>query len=240
MKEATFDPAKECKFYFRCNRAGSKDFVVLYSTGTPYSFIYQEFAANIYRYEGEKKVFIPLILAYNSNVLTVSITKELSNVDQGEYYFELYNVNTEQTWIATMCEFHNGRFDGVSSVTETLTVNTEGEVIEITIQSPSYSLSVSTQTTTATLTPDGSYDAFSLTAQTTALTIANPSTDYANFDGFMIRVYTAGAQTLTFGNKYRAQGEAFPATTTAGKVMIITAIRDSATDKYDTRFSEEV
>lgn len=103
------------------------------------------------------------------------------------------------------------------------------------------SITVLTQTTTTTLTPDGSYDAYELTAQASALTIANPSTDYANFDGFMARITDNGtARALTFGDKYRAQGEALPTTTTLGKVMIITALRDSTNDKYDTRFTEEV
>lgn len=134
MREATFDPAKECKLYFRCNRTGSKDIVVYYSDGTPYSFIYEEFEANIYRYEGERKIYISLSVSYNSNRLTVSISKDQSNVNQGEYYFELYNVNTDQTWIATMCRFHNGRFDGVSNDTSSLTVNTQGEVLNLTLE----------------------------------------------------------------------------------------------------------
>lgn len=134
MKEATFDPARECKMYFRCNRNGSKDFVLSYADGTPYSFIYDEFEANIYKYEGERKVFIQLPIIYDANRLTISITESLSNVNQGEYYFELFNVISRQTWIATMCIFHNGHFDGVTNNTETLTVNTQGEVINITIQ----------------------------------------------------------------------------------------------------------
>lgn len=141
MKEATFDPARECKMYFRCNRNGSKDFVLSYGDGTPYSFIYDEFQANIYKYEGERKVFIQLPITYNANRLTISITESLSNVNQGEYYFELFNVASGQTWIATMCIFHNGRFDGVTRNTESLTVNTQGEVINITIEASSSSTS---------------------------------------------------------------------------------------------------
>jgi hypothetical protein len=134
MKEATFDPARECKLYFRCNRTGSKDIVVSYSDGSPYSFIYEEFEANIYKYEGERKVLIPLTVSYNSNRLTISISKSQSNINQGEYYFELYNAYTDQTWIADICRFHNGRFDGVSNDSATLTVNTQGEVLSLTLE----------------------------------------------------------------------------------------------------------
>lgn len=103
-----------------------------------------------------------------------------------------------------------------------------------------YTISVSADETLTTLTPNGVFDAYELTAQVTELDIANPSVDYANFDGFILRIYSAGAQTLTFGGKYRAQGAALPATTTAGKVMILTALRDSGADKYDVKFSIEV
>lgn len=126
------------------------------------------------------------------------------------------------------------------STSLTIPVNLSGTALTMSVSLGGSPLNVYTGTTLTTLTPDGSYDAYELTAQASALTIANPSTDYANFDGFMARVYTASAQTLTMQSKYRALGEAFPASTTAGKVMVITAVRDSTTDKYDTKISIEV
>lgn len=101
-------------------------------------------------------------------------------------------------------------------------------------------ISVDTSATLTTLTPNGLFDAYELTAQAEALTIANPSTDYANFDGFILRIYSASSQTLAFGDKYRAQGTALPASTTAGKVMVFVFLRDNSTDKYDVKFSIEV
>lgn len=103
-----------------------------------------------------------------------------------------------------------------------------------------YTISVSADETLTTLTPNGVFDAYEITAQASALSIANPSTDYANFDGFILRIYSAGAQTITFENKYRAQGTALPSATTSGKVMVFTFLRDSGTDKYDVKFSIEV
>lgn len=176
---------------------------------------------------GENKLRIEV------NATRAGVTKQ-DNV----FFGTLYSSVEDHTWLNGDWEFHNGKYDGVTE-SDTITIAENGDNITITV-SGEQSISVLTQTTTATITPDGIYDAYALTAQVTALTLANPSTDYPNFDGFMARIYTAGAQTLTLGNKYRAQGEAFPATTTAGKVMIITAIYDSATDKYDTRISIEV
>jgi hypothetical protein len=239
MKAATFDPAKRLDLYFRCNRSGSKDFVFTNEDGSAHSLIYLDFTFNIYQNQGERKVYITLPLAYNQNTLTASITKALSNINEGEYYYELYNVDTEETWLCGDAIFHNGKFDGVTE-TEDITIITGGESIAVTVSVPGYSLSVSTITTTTTLTPNGSFDAYEVTAQSGPLTIANPSTDYANFDGFMVRFYTASSQTLALGNKYRAQGEAFITSTTAGKFHILTAIFDSTNNKYDTRISVEV
>jgi len=136
-KQATFDPAKRLDLYFRCNRSGSKDFVFAYSDGTPYSFIYQEFTFNIYRSQGERKVLITLPLVYASNTLTTSITKALSNINEGEYYYELYNTNTEETWLCGDANFHNGKFDGVSTDSNALTVQINGETIAISVSAVS-------------------------------------------------------------------------------------------------------
>lgn len=133
-KQATFDPAKRLDLYFRCNRAGSKDFVFAYSDGTPYSFIYQEFTFNIYRNQGERKVLITLPLVYASNTLTASVTKVLSNINEGEYYYELYNTDTEETWLCGDANFHNGKFDGVNSDQNSVTVSINGETIAITLE----------------------------------------------------------------------------------------------------------
>lgn len=133
-KQATFDPAKRLDLYFRCNRAGSKDFVFTYSNGSAYSFIYQEFTFNIYRNQGERKVLITLPLVYASNTLTASITKSLSNINEGEYYYELYNTDTEETWLCGDANFHNGKFDGVNADQNSVTVSIDGETIAITLE----------------------------------------------------------------------------------------------------------
>ena len=88
----------------------------------------------------------------------------------------------------------------------------------------------STTTSTATLTPSpANYDVYTLTAQAAALTIANPTGTINIGDTIAIYVYTAAAQTLTFGNYYEAYGAALPTTTTAGKKMLITLQADTAT-----------
>lgn len=126
-----------------------------------------------------------------------------------------------------------------------LPAGTDGHVLTLASGIPSWAAptsgSISTQTSTATLTPSPSYDCFELTAQAEALTIANPSPAYGNFEIFVVRIKDNGtARALTFGNKYRAQGSALPTTTTISKVMNLVFMYDSTADKYDVKWSEEV
>lgn len=134
MNKATFDPARRLDLYFRCDRAGSKNFVFAYSDGTPYSFIYEEFQFYIYRYQGEKKVLLELLTVSNQSTLTSSITVAQSNIDAAEYYYELFNSQTNETWLCGDAIFHNGKFDGVSTDTENVTIQINGEEINITLE----------------------------------------------------------------------------------------------------------
>lgn len=158
MKEATFDPAKELTLYFRCNRAGSKNFVFTHSDGTAYSFIYDELELNIYKNQGDKKKLISLThisgIALSSNTVTATVTKALTNIPEGEYYWELYRTDLEETWLTGDAIFHNGKFDGVTD-SATLTINEAGEsvVIQITESGTTLATLGTTLQTAATDTP---------------------------------------------------------------------------------------
>lgn len=81
--------------------------------------------------------------------------------------------------------------------------------------------SIST-TSTATLTPNvDSYDQFVITAQSTALLIANPTGNSSgSLNGFMIDLEDNGtARALTFGNLYTSTFVTLPTTTILGKRM---------------------
>lgn len=239
-RQATFDPAKDLTLYFRCNRAGSKVFTFVRSDASAYSFVYLELQLNIFNYHGEKSPIISLEfgsgLSVTNNQVTASITKALSNINEGEYYFELYRPDIEKTWICGDAIFHNGKFDGVNSDSASITVEENGETIEITVNdgqvlnTRSYS-----QTTATTVTPDiDNYDAIGITAQASAITIANPTGTPVNFNGFVIRIKDNGtARAITFDSKYRAVGAALPTTTTINKTLYIAFTYNSADDKYD-------
>lgn len=230
MKQATFDPARRLDLYFRCSRAGSKNFVFTYSDGSAYSFIYQEFQFNIYRYEGEKKVLLNLLTFTNQNTLTSQITVSQSNISEGEYYYELFNTDTDETWLCGNAIFHNGKFDGVNSETSDITIQINGETISITLEvtpssgsvssfssgnlSPLFTTSVDTATTTPALT-------FTLVNQNANLVYAGPATAPASAPTFRALVAadlpsdssaywkTAGTVTLTANNTISGSGSGF-------------------------------
>lgn len=178
-----------------------------------------------------------------AGTLTVLLTAAKSQtIDAGGYYFEI-NYALSGVNYPLIHGIHN-LLDQLNDqeATDSLTVNVTmgGTNVDVNVTLTGSQPTISTIASTATLTP-GSYDAYEITAQAEALTIANPSTDYGNFITFAIRLKDNGtARALNFGNKYRAQASALPTTTTLGKVMIIMALRDSTADKYDTIFTEEI
>ena len=95
-------------------------------------------------------------------------------------------------------------------------------------------VNVQSTASTATLTPTYSNDVAEVTAQSAALTIANPSGTAVDGHGLVIRIKDNGtARALTWGSDYRAIGVTLPTTTVLGKQHYIACIRNSAAGKMD-------
>jgi hypothetical protein len=238
--EITFDPSKPLKVYFRCNRAGQITFVFNYSGGSAYSFIYRELELNIYNFAGEKKKLLSLTigagLTVTNNRVRAAVTSSQTNLNEGQYYIELYRPDLEKTWTSGDAIFHNGKFDGVSNTEETIVISEDGDTVNITLdEEESFNTRTSSQPTAAILTPDiDNYDMAVITAQAEALLIANPTGTPVNGNAFVIRIKDEGiAIAITFGNKYRAIGSALPTTTTANKTLYFCFVYNSAEDFYD-------
>jgi hypothetical protein len=92
-------------------------------------------------------------------------------------------------------------------------------------------------TSVSTLTPEiATYDEFALTAQASALTIANHSTSTpADGDKMLITITPdATPRAFTFGDKYVAKaGVALPTTTTASKTMVMGFRWDAGLAKWN-------
>lgn len=241
MRQATFDPARDLTLYFRCNRAGSKDFVFVRSNGSAYSFIYtDDLELNIYKNQGDKKKLISLTyisgLSLNVNTLTATITSSISNINEGEYYWELFRTDLEKTWLCGDAIFHNGKFDGVLNDSETITVTEDGEDILITIQDNNPLISrVQSVTSAATVTPNADEDdAVKITAQATALLLANPSGTPTEMQGIVIRIKDNGtARAITYGNQYREIGTTLPTTTVISKTIYLAIVWNATDSKWD-------
>lgn len=227
MNKSTFDPAQPLLLYFRCARNGTIDFIFTDSNSNPYSLIYEDIEFHVYQNEGDKKPVFSLTpgngLSFPSTgTVRASVTIAQTNINEGQYYYELYRPDLGKTWIADYAIFHNGRFDGLQENGEGVTVSDGNNEINISVYDGGAfnTRSIST-TSTATLTPNVDlYDLFVISAQAAALTIANPTGTAVLGNGFMIDLEDNGtARAITFGNLYASTFVTLPTTTILGKRM---------------------
>lgn len=177
---------------------------------------------------------------YSDSSIDMSVLAADSQIEEGQYYYELRRSDTNTPLISGYAYFD---FDPKPSEDETVSLTVTDENVTVTISNLSVpALSIFSTTSTATLTPDlDTYDSFEITAQGSALTIANPTGTIGNFDGFVIRVTDDGTgRAITYGSEYRAFGSDLPTTTTTNKTLYIICIYNATDDVYDTASREEV
>jgi len=159
----------------------------------------------------------------------------ISRVSTGVAAIEGNNivVNTSSPTLATITTTGNIELGNASDTTlsrvsagvmaiEGVTVATSSNTLTLTNKRPQPRTASST--TASTLTPDlSSANVYYRTTQTASLTIEAPTGTPVIGETIAIYVDSAGAQTLTMNSTYKAFGAAFPATTTAGKTLMITA-----------------
>lgn len=99
---------------------------------------------------------------------------------------------------------------------------------------PNYSINTQTVTSSATVTPTFANDIVTITAQATALLLANPTgTPIANTPLF-IRIKDNGtARAITFDTQYRSIGVTLPTTTVANKTMYLGMMYNDTDTKWD-------
>lgn len=137
MKRAALDPSRRLDLYLRINRAASKIFTFVDENSAAYSLIYEDFQIIIKRYPGDKQNVLLLeigsgLTILDGNGLEMSITESQSNLQPGDYYWEMYKPDDGQTWLNGKLFFHQGEFDGVIVDPTTLQVE-EDSNIQITI-----------------------------------------------------------------------------------------------------------
>lgn len=93
---------------------------------------------------------------------------------------------------------------------------------------------------TSTITPDNTKNTGSYASSSTAFSIVNPSTTFADGQGYLLIISdNSVARSIAFGNLYVAMAQALPTTTTAGKRMAIYFVYNSTYGKYLTWYSNE-
>lgn len=135
IRAVSFDPSRRLDLHLRINRIGNVTFSFL-QNDLPFSLIYEEFEFFIKRYAGDRQKVISLEigtgLSVDDNDLVASVTADQSNISEGEYYWELLKLNSDQTWLSGKAWFHNGPFDN-SFTTPSFTIVENGDIIQVTI-----------------------------------------------------------------------------------------------------------
>lgn len=139
MVETTSDPSKKIKWYFRINRDGLKTFLVFDNTGAAKVLTGYVPVINFKRREGEANF---LQLAIGSGITSVAggwavaLTKvQAATFREMTYFVELVITQggLERNWISGDAVFHNGRFDGVTTDSSSLTVYDDGGTVSISL-----------------------------------------------------------------------------------------------------------
>ncbi len=116
-KKVSIDPARRVLLQFRINREATLPF--RFSENCEEvditSWVFQLF---IKRYPGDRKSIISLTLGsglsipvYETSVLEALFTSDQTNIPEGQYYWELYRVDTKQTWLNGYADFTYGPKD---------------------------------------------------------------------------------------------------------------------------------
>lgn len=116
-KEIFLDPARRALMTFRINRDGMLTFRFEENCEEIdiTSWTFQFF---IKRYPGDRKNIILLTLGsglsipvYETSVMEAFFTADQTNIPEGQYYWELYRVDTKQTWFNGYANFTYGPKD---------------------------------------------------------------------------------------------------------------------------------
>lgn len=214
MNKATFDPASPLLIYFRCARNGTLDFVFLDENGNPYSLIYDDVEFHLYEHEGDKIPIFSLIMGSGITIVSTgrvraTVTQALTNINEGQYYYELYRPDLGKTWIADYAIFHNGRFDGVLN-TATVTVLDGSNQVTINVSDSNYSLiQTNRQTSNYTLVLTDVDKLIELDSASAITLTVPPNSSVAFPVGAVILVtqYGAGASSIVAGSGVTIRSE---------------------------------
>lgn len=162
-----------------------------------------------------------------SGIVTILLDETTSDIIAKGYFYEIVYTNgsfTNRLLQGTFNLVDDYNTDNTST-SLTLNVDLNGTDVRLNVTLGLDSETINTRsistTSTATLTPNvDSYDLFVISAQSTALIIANPTGTAVLGNGFMIDIEDDGtARAITYGNLYDDTFVDLPSTTVLGKRM---------------------
>jgi len=160
-----------------------------------------------------------------TGIVTILLDETASDIIAKGYFFEIIYVNgsfTNRLLQGTFNLVDDYNTDNTStSLTLNVDLNGTDVRLNVTLGSSDFNTRSISTASTATLTPNLSlYDMAVITAQSTALLIANPTGTPVNGNAFMIDVTDNGtARAITYGDDYVGYAVALPSTTILGKGM---------------------
>jgi hypothetical protein len=145
MSIVDFDPAGSLHLNFRRGVSGEKLFTFLNTDTTPYSLVGIDFELRIKKRAGlSTNVLLLGIgegLEIDINELTVSVTAEQMELPADFYWYELFNVTTDEVWLYGNVYVNEGSEEPESEVE--VTINLDPDTVVVTIQSTGASSAVS-------------------------------------------------------------------------------------------------
>ncbi len=157
MKSITADPAKELTLYFRINRDGNITFDFGSFDLTGYTVV-----VNFKTRKDDSANYLQLTSSSGLTVGASTIALAMSKVNaatfrEQTYFWEMVRTKNggEKNWLTGDAVFHYGKFDGLESSSETISINESGVTVNITVNDSGGGLSTVT-TDDDTIQGDGS------------------------------------------------------------------------------------
>lgn len=128
----TFDPARMLRLFFRVNRDAQRVFTFLDTAGDPFPLDGYTVTARIKR---GNAVIYEKELPFVDNVITWAVTADDTKLRAEVYYWEMdFAIGGQvETWLTGQCIFHERIFDGLDTISETLTIDLTGDKVNIVV-----------------------------------------------------------------------------------------------------------
>ncbi len=226
MTGATFDKSRLLKLYARIGEDGvPKVLTFLDDAGAAYDISALDFELQVFRSAPNPYSVDPIftlsigggmsVQGAGSNELLIQLDQTESEQKPDTYFWRLFSVGENHTWLNGPFFFHNGEFDGVDDE-DTITVLEDGGTVEITVSGTSQGLTIGSYSTVLSFDQDKDiyHDATGLSPVFTF------GTGNVNGMGIILRLNKPTA--VTFPGNFEA--DANSATLDATKMNVYTLI----------------